>query len=99
MWTFIRWVSYKKWDLLPKRENGCVSLEELEDFVNLFKKREITDNSWFVKVEDIKDYDLSAKNPNKNTEVEYDDPRVIMEKIKETNKKIEKSINNLNCLI
>ena len=26
IWTFIRWVSYKKWDLLPKRENGCISL-------------------------------------------------------------------------
>ena len=26
IWYFIRWVSYKKWDLLPKRENGCISL-------------------------------------------------------------------------
>jgi len=26
LWYFIRWVSYKKWDLLPKRENGCISL-------------------------------------------------------------------------
>ena len=85
------------WRKLTKK--SPITYEELEDFVNLFKKREITENSWFVKVEDIKDYDLSAKNPNKNKEIVYEDPKVILERIKESNKEIQKHIENLSSII
>ena len=85
------------WRKLTKK--SPITYEELKWFVDLFKKREITENSWFINVEDIKDYDLSAKNPNKNTEVVFEDPKIILERIKKSNKEIQKSIDNLSSFI
>src|SRR5699024_12796796 len=61
--------------LFRSTKNKPILYEHLEEFVDLFKhpeKRNATNkkvsddcNDWTVKVSDIKDYDISAKNPNK----------------------------------
>ena len=93
-------IYYYEVDLWRKlTKNKPITFEELHDMINCYSSREIWDNSWIVKVEDIKDYDLSAKNPNKWWPEEIEEPRVILERIKENNSEIQKSINNLNKLI
>lgn len=56
----------------------------LAEFVELYAQRATTDHSWTVPVEKLKeDYDLSAKNPAKQTDVEHLPPRKILELIQE----------------
>jgi type I restriction enzyme M protein len=59
------------------------------DFLKCFKDKKITENSRKVNVNDIKDYDLSAKNPNKIKETIHRDPKDILEDIEKGNEKIE----------
>ena len=59
-------------------------------FVYLFvfvcwESRKITPNSWIVNVNDIKDFDISAKNPNKNDAIEHKSPIELVENIKLNN--------------
>jgi len=63
-------------------KNKPITSDHLQEFTDLFKKRAITENSWIVKVSDIKDYDLSAKNPNKQQDIEHLPPSAIMAKLK-----------------
>jgi hypothetical protein len=52
-----------------------------------------------VKVEDIWDYDLSAKNPNKAKEIALESPSVIVARIGERNKNIEVLHKELSKMI
>jgi type I restriction enzyme M protein len=47
--------------------------EDLKDCYEKWKRREISENSWVVPVEEIvkRGYDLTAKNPNRREEFEY----------------------------
>jgi type I restriction enzyme M protein len=64
----------------------------LAEFVELYAKRTTTDHSWTIPVEKLKeDYDLSAKNPAKQTDVEHLPPRKILELIQEK----ETAVTNL----
>ena len=67
--------------------------------IDCYKSREIGENSWIVKVEDIKDYDLSAKNPNKNKEEVLRDPKEILEDIEKSDNEIKVHIQNLKGLL
>jgi type I restriction enzyme M protein len=67
--------------------------------IDCYKSREIGENSWIVKVEDIKDYDLSAKNPNKNKEEILRDPKEILEDIEKLDNEIKVHIQNLKGLL
>lgn len=75
--------------------------EHLEDAYEKWKKREISGNSWIVKVEEIieKEYDLSARNPNKVKEIKYREPKEILESIEKKEKEIAKLITELNKII
>jgi len=56
----------------------------LTEFVELYAKRSTTDHSWTVPMTELKkDYDLSAKNPAKQKDVEHLPPRKILELIQE----------------
>ena len=64
----------------------------LAEFVELYSKRTTTDHSWTVPVEKLKqEYDLSAKNPAKQNDVEHLPPRKILELIQEK----EAAVTNL----
>ena len=52
-----------------------------------------------MKVEDIQDYDLSAKNPNKVVEENLPSPSEILGKIEERNKKIATLTKSLSEII
>jgi len=69
-------------------KNRPITYNDVKDITELQKTRALTPNSWIVKVEDIRDYDLSAKNPNKAVEEALPSPSEILEKIEERNEKI-----------
>ncbi|MCX7757885.1 MAG: type I restriction-modification system subunit M, partial [candidate division WOR-3 bacterium] len=69
-------------------KNNPIKDEHLEDAYKKWQKREISENSWIVKVEDIikNEYDLSAKNPNRVKTIEYPKPEELYTSIAEKEK-------------
>lgn len=80
-------------------KNKPISYEEIKDIPNLLKKREIWENSWIVKVGDIKDYDLSAKNPNKLKEEILRTPDEIIKNIEKNDEEIKILVSELKKII
>ena len=73
--------------------------EHFSEFLKLYKSRANSDRSWTVKVSDIKDYDLSAKNPNKITEVVYLPPKEILAKIRKNEAEVSKLLDEIEKLL
>jgi type I restriction enzyme M protein len=74
--------------------------EDLKDCYEKWKKREISENSWVVPVEEIvkRSYDLTAKNPNRREEFEYKSPEELVASVIEKERailKIAEEIQNL----
>ena len=67
--------------------------------MELYESKKESDNSWLVKVEDIKDYDISAKNPNAAKEEELLPPKEILQAIRTNDKELGKLINNIESLL
>ena len=59
-------------------KNKPLLYTEIEHIPTLLKKREITENSWIMRVEDIVEYDISAKNPHKKQETQLRSPDEIL---------------------
>jgi type I restriction enzyme M protein len=80
-------------------KNKPITYAEIKDIGEFQKTRAITPNSWIVNVGDIRDYDLSAKNPNKAKEVALEAPDTIVARMGERNKKIERLHGELAKMI
>lgn len=80
-------------------KNKPINYEEIKNIPEFLKERKISENSWLVKVEDIKDYDLSAKNPNKNKEKILRSPEEIISEIEANNTEIEKIMKDLKNIL
>lgn len=90
-------------------KNKPIVSEHMQEFVDLFKnpkKRNQTNtkayegcNDWTVSIDEIIDYDLSAKNPHKVIEVEHLTPEKILSKIKANDKKINDCMSQIDFLI
>lgn len=76
-------------------KNKPITYNDVKNITELQKTRALTPNSWLVKVEDICDYDLSAKNPNKAEEAALPSPVELLESIKNRNIKIEELTSKL----
>ena len=67
--------------------------------ISAFKKREVWPHSWIVPSWEIKDYDLSAKNPVNIKEIIHRAPNEIMEDIVKTNESIVNVTSLLRALL
>ena len=78
-----------------------IQFEHLQEFVDLYKIRTTTQNSWTVNIEDIKNrnYDISASNPAKKVEVIHQAPNEIIADIQANDKSINKLLTEINQLI
>ena len=85
------------WRTLTK--NKPLNYEEIKDIPEKLQKRELWANSWIVKIEEIKDYDLSAKNPNKAKEKDLKSPLEIIESIEKNDKEIEVLVSELKGMV
>jgi len=87
----------------PKQKltkNKPLTKHHLADFVKLYSKRLTTDHSWSVPVEKLKqDYDLSAKNPAKQIDIEHLPPRRILELIQEKEVAVTNLLGEIDELI
>lgn len=70
-----------------------IEYSHFKEFLDCWEERKITKNSWIVNVNDLIDYNLSAKNPNKS-EIEIN-PFSIIEKYKDI---LENQTSLLNTL-
>ena len=83
-------------------KNKPIANEHFNEFIELFhnsEKRGKGENDWVVKATDIKDYDISAKNPHKIVEIEHLAPKDLLGKIKNNDTEINKLINEIEELI
>ena len=64
--------------------------EDLIDCFEKWKKREVSENSWIVSAEEIRerDYDLTARNPSRKEEVIYQEPEKLVESVLEREREI-----------
>ncbi|MCB4744959.1 MAG: SAM-dependent methyltransferase, partial [Sulfurovum sp.] len=85
----------------PKKltKNRPIEYAHFKEFLAIWRERKLTDNSWIVNVNDITDYDISAKNPNSVEVVEHKAPLEIVESIKSNGAKIEKIMNEIEAVI
>ncbi len=75
--------------------------EHFKDALEKFEKREVSENSWIVSIEDIvkNNYDLTAKNPNKKDEIEYKEPQEIVFEIENIDYEIERILKEIKRLV
>lgn len=80
---------------------NAIKDEDLEDAYKKWQKREISENSWMVKVEDIikHNYDLSAKNPNRAIVKDFKPPKEIVKNIIEQEQKIAEILESVKKII
>ena len=80
-------------------KNKPIVLEHFSEFLESWKDRKITENSWIVNVNDIKDFDISAKNPNKNDAIEHKSPIELVENIKLNNAEINDLMDEIETIL
>ena len=66
-------------------KNKPINIDHFAEFLDSWESRKITPDSWIVNINDIKDFDISAKNPNKNDAIEHKSPIELVENIKLNN--------------
>lgn len=80
-------------------KNKPIKDTHFKEFLESYKDKKLNDNSWIVKVEDIKDYDISAKNPN-NVEVKvHTSPIQMVENIKNNTAEINILMDEIQDII
>lgn len=70
-----------------------------KNFLSVWKDRTITENSWIVNINDIKDFDISAKNPNRNEAIEHKSPIELVENIKLNNNEINDLMDEIEAIL
>ena len=83
-------------------KNKPIAYEHLQEFVELFnnpEKRGKGENYWTVPINEIKDYDLSAKNPHKVVTVEHLAPTELIGLIRKNDAIINNLVDEVEVLI
>ncbi len=76
-----------------------VTDKDFEDCWKKFQEREVSDSSWLVKKEEVKNYDLTAKNPNGRKELFNKSPKELIREIKEKEGKVKEIMVKIDKLI
>lgn len=92
------------YQLNPGRNLGKtnpLSEKDLADFMELYKTKIDSKNSWSMNVADIDQntFDLSVKNPNKKDDTVLRKPEEIFEEIKKTDTEVKEIISELRKLL
>ncbi len=80
-------------------KNKPINIDHFAEFLDSWQDRKITENSWIVNVNDIKDFDISAKNPNKNEIIEHKSPIELVENIKLNNAEINDLMDEIETIL
>lgn len=84
-----------------KQTRKPIEGDQLPDFLNKWKKRIDGDNSWTVPIEEIikRDYDLSAKNPNRKDKYEHRPALELVQSIKAKEERIIDLLGELEAML
>lgn len=80
-------------------KNKPIQYEHFKEFLDVWQEQKQTENSWIVHVNDIKDYDISAKNPNRVETIEHKLPLELVENIKDNNKEINDLMDEIEMIL
>lgn len=80
-------------------KNKPLQYEHFKEFLDVWQDRKLTDNSWIVQVNDIKEYDISAKNPNNVKEIVHKAPLELVKGIKENSIMIDKLMGEVELIL
>ncbi len=80
-------------------KNKPINIDHFAEFLDSWETRKITDNSWIVNVNDIKDFDISAKNLKKNDAIEHKSPIELVENIKLNNAEINDLMDEIETIL
>ena len=81
-------------------KNKPITDAHLAEFLELFPKRTTTKHSWIVPVKKLKEeYDLSAKNPAKQVEIEHLAPTEILKKIQSEEAQVQTLLSEIEELL
>ena len=80
-------------------KNKPILFDHFTEFLECWGERKLTDNSWIVKVSDVKDYDISAKNPNKVESIDHKSPIELVENIKDNTKEINDLMDEIESIL
>ena len=74
---------------------------DLKEFLELYNKKENSENSWTIDIKDIDEntYDLSVKNPNEKQEEELKMPEEIIKDIRKLEKENKEIIDEIEKII
>lgn len=80
-------------------KNKPIQNEHFAEFLACWQERKLTDSSWLVNVNDIKDFDISAKNPNKAEAVAHVSPLELVATIKQNNAQIDELMTEIEAIL
>lgn len=80
-------------------KNKPITYEHFSEFLSVWKDKALTENSWIVHVNNIKDFDISAKNPNRIETIEHKSPIELVENIKLNNEEINDLMNEIEAIL
>lgn len=82
-------------------KTNALNEKDLAEFIELQKTKADSENSWSIDVKNIdqKTFDLSAKNPNKKTEIELREPKEILVEMKKLDKESAELLSEIEKLI
>lgn len=82
-------------------KTNALNENDLAEFVKLQKKKEESENSWTVNINDVDKttFDLSIKNPNEKEEAELREPKAILNEIKALDKESDDILKTIRELV
>ena len=81
-------------------KNKPINDEHLKEFVELYSSRKTTARSWTVSCDQLaEDYDLSAKNPIKQKDVEHLAPTDILKQIRSKENLVSELLDEIEDLL
>ena len=80
-------------------KNKPINIDHFAEFLDSWESRKITPDSWIVNINDIKDFDISAKNPKKNDAIEHKSPIELVENIKLNNAEINDLMDEIETIL
>lgn len=84
-----------------KQTRKPIGGDQLPDFLTKWQKRDLSENSWITSIADVatKGYDLSAKNPNRQDDLDHQSALVMVQSIKEKEARIVELLDELESLL
>jgi len=80
-------------------KNKPIKYEHFKEFLDIWQERKETENSWIIHVNDIKEYDISAKNQNNIEVIEHKSPIELVENIKDNNREINDLMDEIEAIL